>query len=63
MTVRGDDAEMTVRMIDSTRYFLDRTKKRASNQSASIEDCRIGLRVEIKYDDDSTADWVKIEAD
>jgi hypothetical protein len=62
MTVRGPDWEKTVRMTGATRYYLDRTKVKRSNQTTRLENCKVGQRVEIKLDADGTADWVKIEA-
>ena len=61
--VRSPKGLKTFTMAASTRYYLDRTKKRRSNQSGTISDCRVGRKVEIKYADDASADWVKIEAD
>ncbi len=63
MEVRDSVGVKTVRMIESTRYFLDRTKYKRSNQSATIQDCRVGSKVEVKLRSDDMVDWVKIESD
>ena len=61
--VRSPKGLKTLTMSASTRYYLDRTKGKRSNKSATITDCRVGRKVEIKYDADASADWVKIEVD
>ena len=61
--VRMTTGTQTVKMVGSTRYYLDRTKHKRTNLSAKIEDCRVGRKVEVKVDADSTVDWIKIEAD
>ena len=63
MEVRDSVGVKTVRMIESTRYFLDRTKYKRSNQSATMQDCRVGSKVEVKLRSDDMVDWVKIESE
>jgi hypothetical protein len=63
MQVRDSEGLKTVRMIASTRYYLDRTHYKRSNQSATVQDCRVGRKVEVKFYADGTVDWVKIESD
>ncbi len=61
--VRDAQGTKTVTMADATRYYLDRTKYKRTNKSATIEDCKVGSKVEIRYRPDATVDWVKIEAE
>lgn len=61
MAVRDGDELRTVEMTPSTRYYLDRTGRKASNRLIGFDACEAGQRVEIKLNDDGTADWVKVE--
>lgn len=61
MEITGTEGTMSVAPTDSTRYFLDRTKRKKSNQTATFRDCEVGVKVEIKTNADGTIDWIKIE--
>lgn len=63
MTVRGRDELKTVKMTGATRYYLDRTKYKRSNQTTNLGYCKVGQRVEVKLNERGIADWVKIETD
>ena len=60
--VRNARGSKTVRMADSTRYYIDRTKSDKPNRLGTIYDCKIGTRVEIKFFADATVDWIKIQS-
>jgi len=62
MEIRGTDKRITVSPVESTRYYLDRTKKKMSNQTATFRDCEVGLKVEIRIKSDGSVDWIKIES-
>jgi hypothetical protein len=55
-----------VKILPTTRIWIDRSKKMAQNAAGSHMDCIAGRRIEIKFahnerKDSSTADWIKIE--
>lgn len=62
MEVRGAEGRITVTPAESTRYYLDRTKRKRSNQTATFRDCEVGVKVEIKIKADGSVDWIKIES-
>ena len=62
MQITGTEGQKTVAPSESTRYFLDRTKGKKSNQIATFRDCEVGLKVEIKTKADGSIDWIKIES-
>lgn len=62
MEVRSTDGQTTVAPAEITRYYIDRSKRKLSNQSATFRDCQIGRRVEIKFLADGSIDWIKIES-
>lgn len=62
--VESDRGTKTIRVTDNTRMWLDRSKVKRTNPSASYADCQVGVTVEVMYlhDDKATADWIKIES-
>ncbi len=62
MELSGPAGPRTVSMDAATRYYVDRSKQKRSNQLGSLQRCEIGQRVEIKFRDDGKVDWVKIES-
>jgi len=62
MEVRGTEGTITVSPAESTRYYLDRTKQKKSNQAATLRDCEVGLKLEIRILADGSVDWIKIES-
>lgn len=62
MTVDGPAGPRTVRMSDSTRYYLDRTMRKRPNTLGDFEDCKLRRRVEIRFAADGSVDWIKIES-
>ena len=63
--VQSDRGTKTFRVSKKTRMWLDRSKARRSNPEASYADCEVGVTVEVMYlhDDETTADWIKIESE
>lgn len=61
MEVRGTKGRTSVTPGESTRYYLDRSKRKMSNQTATFRDCEVGVKVEIKFKADGSVDWIKIE--
>jgi hypothetical protein len=66
-SVRVTGAERAIVMTydEKTRFWLDRSKIRKTNLDGSIDDCRAGRRVEIRFVNDDreagVAAWVKVE--
>ena len=66
-SVRVSGAERAIVMTynEKTRFWLDRSKIRRTNLEGSVEDCRSGRRVEIRFVNDdreaAVAAWVKVE--
>ena len=59
-SIRG---ERTIKVTPMTRIWLDRSKRKRTNTVGSYSDCEVGRKVEVMYDHDneSVADWIKIE--
>ncbi len=64
LVVKSNRGTKTIRVISSTRFWLDRSKIKQPSLVASYNDCTVGSRVEVKYDrnDKNIADWIKIES-
>lgn len=50
----------SVRMSDTTLYYLDRSKYGKKNSQGSIDDCEVGQTVEIYVTSSGDVKWVKI---
>ena len=61
MTINVDGTSLTIELAARTHYYLDNYKLKKSNETGDLHDCKAGLRVEVKLDDDCKADWIKIE--
>ncbi len=63
-TMQSNRGSKTIKVSDSTLFWLDRSKIKQSNLRASFNDCEVGRRVEVMHnrDNDNVADWVKIES-
>ncbi len=63
LVVKSNQGTKTIRVISSTRFWLDRSKIKQPSLVASYSDCTVGSRVEVKHDrnDKNIADWIKIE--
>ena len=64
MSVEHAGGVKVVRVTDATHIWLDRSKRRRQNTTGAYEDCEVGRSVEVMHlrDDESTAAWIKIEA-
>jgi hypothetical protein len=63
ITVQDSTGAHTIRVVERTRIWLDRSAERLSNDAGEMSDLRVGRRVEVKYVDDEardTADWIKV---
>ena len=52
-----------VKVTEGTTIWLDRSKNRQSNVVGGFEDLRVGLQVEVKYEDSQRremAEWIKV---
>jgi hypothetical protein len=66
VTIADPAGRRTVRITDTTRIWLDRTKLKQTNLSGSFTDLQKGRRAEVKYEDPArrdVAEWVKVEMD
>ena len=59
--VSGRDGSTAVSMSGKTLYYLDRSKYGRANAIGNMQDCEVGLTVEVKLAADGTAEWIKIE--
>lgn len=54
----------SIKITDSTKVWLDRSKLQLTNRKGSFEDIKPGLLVEVKYFDnkrDGVAEWIKVQ--
>ena len=62
-TVQDTTGSRTIKVVEGTRIWQDRSAERLSNEAGDMSDLRVGRRVEVKYLDDQTrdtADWIKV---
>ncbi|MDH3631820.1 MAG: hypothetical protein OER98_11930 [Gammaproteobacteria bacterium] len=61
--MKTSTGEKEITITQSTRMWLDRSKKKKTNIEASIDDCEAGRTVEVMHsrENENIADWVKIE--
>ena len=64
ITVESDRGTKTMKILTTTRIWLDRSKVKNANTVADYSDCEVGRSVEVMYDHDNhdVADWIKIES-
>lgn len=65
LTIRGEDGQLTARLTDTTRIWLDRSEELASNEVGSPADLVEGRYCEVKYvyDGDTRTEqteWIKV---
>ena len=68
ITVKSGSETYTGKIAEKTVVYLDRNKSQKKNTTGNLEDCRAGIRCEMKYsyeDHQQTdkVDWIKIEWD
>ncbi len=63
IVVDSNRGERTIKVTPMTRIWLDRSKRKRTNTVGIYSDCEVGRKVEVMYDHDneSVADWIKIE--
>ena len=64
LTVAGPSGPRVVKLTERTRIWLDRSMLESTSSSGSFEDCLLGRRVEVKYEDPARrelADWIKVQ--
>jgi hypothetical protein len=62
--VAADGRSHSVQVTDRTRIWIDRSAFKLPALTGAIEDCRQGLKVEVKYEDERdrvAADWIKVQ--
>jgi len=64
LTMSDSAGSYTFKITDSTQLWLDQSRLNLKNKTASIQDIRKGMRVEIKYMKNKKrgdVEWVKIQ--
>lgn len=61
--IRTSAGSKTARMDDKTWYYLDRSKRRTKSVTGSMEDCKVGRSVEVRFAADGQVEWIKIASD
>ena len=62
-TVQDSAGPHTIKVMERTRIWRDRSAEKRSNEAGAMTDLQVGRRVEVKYLDEETrgaADWVKV---
>lgn len=64
IVVDSNRGERMIRVTPTTRIWLDRSKQKRTNTVGSYSDCQVGREVEVmqEHDNESVADWIKIES-
>ena len=64
IVVDSNRGERMIRVTPMTRIWLDRSKQKRTNTVGSYSDCEAGRKVEVmhEHDNESVADWIKIES-
>ena len=64
IVVDSNRGEREVNVTEATRIWLDRSATKQTNTLGAYEDCEIGRKVEVmhEHDDETVADWIKIES-
>ncbi|MDX1405018.1 MAG: hypothetical protein R3192_10795 [Woeseiaceae bacterium] len=64
ITLDSNRGRRTIDVTESTKIWLDSSGAKRKNTIGSYEDCQVGRRVEVMHlrDDESVADWIKIES-
>lgn len=63
IVVDSNRGQRVIKVTPMTRIWLDRSKLKRTNTVGSYSDCEVGRKVEVMHDhdDESVADWIKIE--
>jgi len=65
MTVTDSTGSYTVKVMEDTRIWLDKSALKLTNVNGTIEDCQVGRYVEVKYENSEKkekmqAEWIKV---
>ena len=63
LTMSHESNRYTVTITDQTMFFLDKSLVRQSNSYGSMADCKKGMTVEVKFEDNmrsKPAEWIKL---
>ena len=63
IVVDSNRGQRVIKVTPMTRIWLDRSKVKRTNTVGSYSDCEVGRKVEVMHahDNESVADWIKIE--
>jgi len=64
IVVDSNRGQRVIKVTHMTRIWLDRSKVKRTNTVGSYSDCEVGRKVEVmqEHDNESVADWIKIES-
>ena len=64
LTMSDDSHSYDVKVSERTMFFLDRTKLKETNVYGTLADCKKGMLVEVRFENDERgrpAQWVKVQ--
>ena len=64
LTMSNTSGSYTVRVMDNTWIYLDKSKLQQTNVYGTFSDCRKGLKAEVKFNQNAqgrSAEWIKLE--
>jgi hypothetical protein len=64
MTMSNYSGSYTVKVMDNTRIYLDKSKIQQTNAYGTFSDCKKGRKAEVKFDQNAQgrpAEWIKLE--
>jgi len=64
IVVDSNRGKRMIKVTPMTRIWLDRSRQKRTNTVGGYDDCEVGRKVEVMHDRDneSVADWIKIES-
>ena len=64
LKMSNNSGSYTVKVMDNTWIYLDKSKIQQTNLYGTFSDCKKGIKAEVKFDQDSQgrpAEWIKLE--
>ena len=64
LTMSNNSGSYTVRVMDNTWIYLDKSKIQQTNLYGTFSDCKKGLKAEVKFNQNAqgrSAEWIKLE--
>ena len=64
LTMSDDSHSYDVKVSERTRFFLDRSKLKQPNVYGTLADCKKGMLVEVRFENDERgrpAQWIKVQ--